>query len=166
MTSLRPPFHPFDTWIVAQGKTREWAASHLQTTEASLSRIINGKRWPSREFFERVQSLTKGQITAEHFVNRKRQIKPRQPPSEASTDSAVMKEGKKTVSVKVRIDNDLLEEATELGIEIDSIAEHLLRETIKQEKVKRWQAEHADVIAWYNEHIEKDGIFGKEWRTF
>ena len=77
-----------------------------------------------------------------------------------------MKDGRKTVSVKVRIDNNLLKEAAELGIDIDTIAEHLLRETIKQEKVKRWQAEHADVIAWYNEHIEKDGIFGEEWRTF
>ena len=30
----------------------------------------------------------------------------------------------------------------------------------------RWQAEHADVIDWYNKHIERDGVFGDDWRTF
>jgi antitoxin CcdA len=164
--SLRSPYHPFDAWIVGQGKTREWAASRLETTAASLSRIVSGKQWPGPDFFERVESLTKGQITAEHFVNPKKPIKQPQPPSEASGDAAVVKEERKTVRVKVRIDNNLLAEAANLGIEIDAIAENFLREKIKQEKVKRWQAEHADVIAWYNEHIEKDGIFGEGWRTF
>jgi post-segregation antitoxin (ccd killing protein) len=34
------------------------------------------------------------------------------------------------------------------------------------EKIRRWQAEHADVVDWYNHHIERDGIFGEEWRAF
>lgn len=70
------------------------------------------------------------------------------------------------VRVKVRIDKDLLAEAANLGIEINALADEILREAIKNEKNRRWQAEHADVIAWYNEHIERDGIFGEEWRTF
>jgi len=36
--------------------------------------------------------------------------------------------------------------------------------TEREEKARRWQAEHADVIEWYNEHIDRDGIFGDEWR--
>ena len=68
--------------------------------------------------------------------------------------------------VRIRIDRDLLAEATALGVEIDSMADQVLCEAIKHEKNRRWQAEHADVIAWYNEHIERDGIFGEEWRAF
>lgn len=161
MTSLRPPYHPFDAWILAQGKTRGWAASRLKTTEASLSRIINGKRWPGREFFEHVESITGGQITAEHFTDPKRQIKAPQPPSETATSTVSARK-----TVRVQIDEDLLTAAAELGIDIETLAEDVLRESIRQEKIKRWQANHADVIAWYNDHIEKDGIFGEEWRTF
>ena len=36
----------------------------------------------------------------------------------------------------------------------------------REEKARRCQAEHTDVIDWYNEHIERDGIFGDEWRAF
>jgi antitoxin CcdA len=161
MTALRHSshHHPLDIWIAAQGKTRAWAASYLQTTEASLSRIINGKRWPSRQFFERVEALTSGQITAEHFVSPKKQCKPSLPLSDAAAEP-----GRKRV--RVHIAEELLAEAAELGVDVNVFAENLLRERIKQERIKRWQVEHADLIAWYNEHIEKDGIFGEEWRTF
>ena len=68
--------------------------------------------------------------------------------------------------MKIRIDKDLLDEAANLGIDVNTLADDVLRQAIKKEKDRRWQTEHADVIAWYNEHIERDGIFGEEWRTF
>ena len=68
--------------------------------------------------------------------------------------------------MKIRIDKDLLDEAANLGIDVNALADDVLRQAIKKKKDRRWQAEHADVIAWYNEHIERDGIFGEEWRTF
>jgi antitoxin CcdA len=158
---LSAPYHPFDAWLTAQGKTREWAASRLRTTAASLSRILSGKQWPGPDFFERVAALTKGQITAEHFVNPKKQIKAPQSLSETSDAGSNEPE-----IVRVCLDEDLLAQAAELGIDLKTTANEALRAKIKQEKIKRWQAEHADVIAWYNDHIEKEGIFGEEWRTF
>jgi antitoxin CcdA len=74
--------------------------------------------------------------------------------------------GRRRTRVKIRIDKDLLDEAANLGIDVNTLADDVLRQAIKKEKDRRWQAEHADVIAWYNEHIERDGIFGEEWRTF
>jgi|tagenome__1003787_1003787.scaffolds.fasta_scaffold20551961_2 antitoxin CcdA len=74
--------------------------------------------------------------------------------------------GPRKARVRVYLEKDLLAEAAQLGIQIDVIANDGLREGIKREQIKRWQAEHADVIAWYNDHIERDGIFGEEWRTF
>jgi antitoxin CcdA len=68
--------------------------------------------------------------------------------------------------VKIRMDKDLLAEAADLGININALADDVLRDAIKKEKDRRWQAEHADVLEWYNEHIERNGIFGEEWRTF
>jgi antitoxin CcdA len=68
--------------------------------------------------------------------------------------------------VKIRIDKDLLAEAADLEIDINMLADGILRDAIKKEKDRRWQAQHADVIEWYNQHVERDGIFGEEWRTF
>jgi antitoxin CcdA len=164
MALLRSPHHPFDAWIRAQGKTRLWAAEHLQTTKASLSRIINGKQWPGPEFFERVESLTKGQVTADHFINPKKHLNElKSLPDISDPNLDGMRE---VVRIEVQIDSDLVAEAVDLGIDIEALASHAICEKVKQEKMKRWQAEHADVVAWYNDHIERDGIFGEEWRTF
>lgn len=165
MASLRSSYHPFDVWIAAQGQTREWAADRLQTTGASLSRIINGKQWPGPEFFQRVEALTRGQVTAEHFVNPKKPVKQQPKPESSSHPLAADGEGE-PVQVRVLIDKDLLAEAAKLGIDVGALADKALRESIRREKARRWQAEHADIIAWYNDHVEKDGIFGEEWRTF
>ena len=69
-------------------------------------------------------------------------------------------------SVRIEIDSRLLAEASELGLSLEAFAESSLREQILSAKRARWQAEHADVIDWYNEHIERDGVFGDEGRTF
>jgi antitoxin CcdA len=161
MASLQDSYHPFDAWIDAQGKTREWAATRLETTEASLSRIINGKQWPGREFFERLESITKGQVTAEHFVNPTKQVKPRSLPSSTGASAASAR-----TTMRVEIEGDLLAAAAALGLDVGALADAALREGVRRAKIERWQADHADVIAWYNDHIEKDGVFGEEWRTF
>jgi len=79
------------------------------------------------------------------------------PPAEGSSRNA---------RVRLTVDAGLLAEAVELGLEVERVAEAALREHLRVEKDRRWQAEHADVIEWYNEHIERDGIFGEEWRSF
>ncbi len=166
MTSLHQPYHPLDAWITEQGKTREWAAARLQTTKASLSRIINGKQWPGPEFFERIEVLTGGQVTAEHFLDPNKPVNRRGPRSKPPGNTVPKPAERETVRVRLLIDRALAAEAADLGIDLETFAQEALREGIRRERVKRWQAEHADVIAWYNDHVEKDGIFGEEWRTF
>jgi antitoxin CcdA len=75
-------------------------------------------------------------------------------------------EDRRRTRVKIRIDKDLLAEAAALGIDVNALADGVLRGGDQEGKDKRWQAEHADVIEWYNEHIERDGIFGEDWRSF
>lgn len=67
MNEASPP-HPLDRWLAERRRTRSWLASQLGISEASLSRIIGGKQWGGREFFQRVAKVTKGDVTANDFL--------------------------------------------------------------------------------------------------
>jgi len=41
-----------------------------------------------------------------------------------------------------------------------------LRELIRQERERRWQLEHADFIAAYNQTLNDEGLPLDEWRSF
>lgn len=60
--------HPLDQWLTDNNRSREWLAEKIGTTEASLSRIVNGKQWPSRETFRLLAKITKGAVTANDFL--------------------------------------------------------------------------------------------------
>jgi antitoxin CcdA len=68
--------------------------------------------------------------------------------------------------VSLSLDVDLVAEARRLDLDLSRIAEEALRRHVRDEKVRRWQEENAGAIAWNNEHVEKNGVFGEEWRTF
>lgn len=36
----------------------------------------------------------------------------------------------------------------------------------REAEAARWRAENAESIRSFNEHIERDGVFGEEWRTW
>lgn len=52
----------------SQGIRLHQMAEKLSVSVATLSRIETGKQWPDRAFFERVVSVTNGQVTANDFV--------------------------------------------------------------------------------------------------
>ena len=64
------------------------------------------------------------------------------------------------------LSSDVLAEAKQLGINISKVCDGFLREFIRQEKERRWKAEHAEYIAAYNAELESDGLPLDQWRTF
>jgi DNA-binding XRE family transcriptional regulator len=60
--------HPLDAWLKARKKTRLWLAEEIGTTEATISRIVNGKQWPKRELAESIVRITRGAVTANDFL--------------------------------------------------------------------------------------------------
>jgi transcriptional regulator with XRE-family HTH domain len=61
--------HPLDIWLSERGRTRDWIVQEIGITKGSLSRIINGKQWGSREFFHRLAQATEGAITPDQFLH-------------------------------------------------------------------------------------------------
>jgi antitoxin CcdA len=61
---------------------------------------------------------------------------------------------------------DVLSEAKKLGINISKVCDGFLRELIRQEKERRWKAEHTEFVSAFNAEIESVGLPLNQWRTF
>ncbi len=60
--------HPIDQWLQQANKTRSWLAHEARTTEATLSRLVAGKQWPTRKLAERIRQATDGTVTPNDFA--------------------------------------------------------------------------------------------------
>jgi len=61
--------HPLDLWLAQKGKSRPWLADRIKSTEATVSRIINGLQWPSKSLLQRIYKITDGEVTANDFAH-------------------------------------------------------------------------------------------------
>ena len=69
-------------------------------------------------------------------------------------------------AANLSIDAELLKEAKLLGINISQFAEEKLAEELRRRRWEAWRNENRAAIEAYNQHIERDGIFGEEYRRF
>ncbi len=64
------------------------------------------------------------------------------------------------------VNTDLLSQAKALNVNISSILESALIETLKQKKRDKWLLDNAEAIQSYNAIIEQNGLFSDGIRTF
>lgn len=69
-------------------------------------------------------------------------------------------------ATNITLSADVLKEAKSLGINISQACDQFLRELVKREQERRWQADNAEFIAAYNTGVERDGLPLEAWRTF
>ncbi|MDD5176633.1 MAG: type II toxin-antitoxin system CcdA family antitoxin [Sterolibacterium sp.] len=69
-------------------------------------------------------------------------------------------------ATNITLSADVLKEAKSLGINISQACDQYLRELVRREQERRWQADHAEFIAAYNAGVERDGLPLETWRTF
>jgi antitoxin CcdA len=69
-------------------------------------------------------------------------------------------------ATNITLSSDVLNEAKALGINISQACDQFLRELVRKEQGRRWQAENAEFIAAYNAGVERDGLPLDAWRTF
>jgi antitoxin CcdA len=62
--------------------------------------------------------------------------------------------------------SDLLSAAREAGVNLSATLERALTEELAEVKRKRWREDNRDAIAVYNEHIDKQGAFSDDLRSF
>jgi antitoxin CcdA len=71
---------------------------------------------------------------------------------------------KRATNVSVR--TDLLAAAREAGVNLSATLERALIEELAESKRKKWREENREAISTYNEHVEKQGTFSDDVRSF
>jgi antitoxin CcdA len=64
------------------------------------------------------------------------------------------------------VDENVLAEAKQLGLNLSQVLEDELRKRVAEERTRRFQEEHREAIEAHNRFIEKHGIFGEEFRNW
>ena len=69
-------------------------------------------------------------------------------------------------ATNITLSADVLSEAKALGINLSQACDQFLRELVRTERERRWQADHAEFIAAYNRSVETEGLPLDAWRSF
>jgi antitoxin CcdA len=69
-------------------------------------------------------------------------------------------------AVNVTVDETVLAEAKQLGLNLSQILEEELRKRVVEEKTRRFQEEHREAIEAHNRFIEQHGIWSAKYRTW
>ena len=71
---------------------------------------------------------------------------------------------KRATNVSVR--SDLLAAAREAGVNLSATLERALTEELAEARRKKWRKENREAIAAYNEHVDKQGTYSDDVRSF
>jgi len=69
-------------------------------------------------------------------------------------------------AVNVTVDETILAEAKQLGLNLSQVLEDELRKRVTEEKTRRWQEENREAIEAHNSFIEKHGIWSTKYRSW
>ena len=69
-------------------------------------------------------------------------------------------------AVNVTVDENVLAEAKQLGLNLSQVLEDELKKRVTEERTRRWQAEHREAIEAHNRFIEKHGIWSAKYRSW
>ena len=64
------------------------------------------------------------------------------------------------------VNSDLLRRAREYGLNLSAVMEAALIEQVKKSQREHWLKENREAIDAYNEHVERNGVFSDDLRSF
>lgn len=68
--------------------------------------------------------------------------------------------------VNLTLDNDVANEARELGLNMSRLAEKAIAQAARIERNRLWREENQDAINKYEQEVEKNGLPLTQYRTF
>lgn len=69
-------------------------------------------------------------------------------------------------AVNLSLDSKKLDEAKKYGLNLSQTLDAKLEEALREERARRWKAENADAIKYWNEELEKNGLWSDGLRLF
>lgn len=69
-------------------------------------------------------------------------------------------------AVNLSIDTELVALARESGVNLSALLERALRETLREKREELWREANKAALDAYDRHIERDGLWCDEFRTW
>lgn len=69
-------------------------------------------------------------------------------------------------AANLRVNEDLLNKAKSLDINLSATLEMALAQALKEKQREQWLVDNRQAITAYNEHVESNGVFSDELRSF
>jgi len=69
-------------------------------------------------------------------------------------------------AVNVTVDETVLAEAKQLGLNLSQVLEDELKKRVTEERTRRWQEENREAFEAHNQFIEKHGIWSGKYRSW
>ena len=69
-------------------------------------------------------------------------------------------------ATNLSVNSDLLRKARDLDINLSSVLEQALEQTVMRRLAEQWLEENRSAIESYNEHVERHGVFSDGVRGF
>jgi antitoxin CcdA len=69
-------------------------------------------------------------------------------------------------AVNLRIDSELVELAKQTGLNLSQTLETTLRAALKAERERRWREENAAAVEAFDRYVDKNGVFGAEFKEW
>jgi antitoxin CcdA len=72
----------------------------------------------------------------------------------------------------IEVDSELIGEVEAQGLDVAVLFDRFLRSSVKPaaddriEQARRWREENREALAHHAERIEREGVFGEEWRRW
>lgn len=80
--------------------------------------------------------------------------------------STIYDESAPKKATNLSVNSDLLDKAKKMKINLSATFENALTEVIKEKQKELWIQSNKASIKAYNEHVDKNGVFGKNTRSF
>lgn len=82
------------------------------------------------------------------------------------TSPSLARSGSVKKKMSLSIDTELSQTAKRLGINLSQEAERGILQAVRNHQDAQWLRENAAAIEAYNARVEKEGLFGEEFRNF
>jgi antitoxin CcdA len=69
-------------------------------------------------------------------------------------------------AVNLSLDSDLLDEAKSFGTNVSAVLGRALEQELREKRHQKWRADNAEAIAFWNDELERNGLWSDGLRLF
>jgi antitoxin CcdA len=144
-------------WRKLEGKTLQQVADGVRVSAMSISRIEKGQQRPSPEVAKKIDSYTRGKVTAASLLGLDTAGAGRNVREESATFEAG-----EFMAIEIPIDLERLKGLRAQGVDVEGVARAGAERALKEAEARAWAEANREAIEASNRWIEKHGTLAEQ----